>query len=45
MDLALQIDTAAIVTLHLGRLKDFGQLLPEHLSLLSSVRAAMDVAR
>ena len=42
-----QVGAAQLLALHLGRLKDAGQLLPEQVSLgkLSNVDAALDVAR
>ena len=45
--MALEVNRAALLALHLGRLKDLGQLKPEQISLgkLGNVNAALDVAR
>jgi glutaryl-CoA dehydrogenase len=45
--MALEVNRATLLALHLGRLKDDGRLLPEHVSLgkLGNVNAALDVAR
>jgi glutaryl-CoA dehydrogenase len=45
--MALEVNRAGLLALHLGRLKDRGLLLPEHVSMgkLSNVNAALDVAR
>jgi len=46
-EMALEINRATLVALHLGRMKDAGTLRPEHVSLgkMGNVRGAMDVAR
>jgi glutaryl-CoA dehydrogenase len=45
--MALEVNRATLLALHLGRLKDEGLLRPEHVSLgkLGNVNAALDVAR
>jgi glutaryl-CoA dehydrogenase len=45
--MALEVNRATLLALHLGRLKDRGQLRPEHVSMgkLGNVNAALDVAR
>jgi len=45
--MALEVNRATLLALHLGRLKDAGRLRPEHVSLakLGNVNAALDVAR
>jgi glutaryl-CoA dehydrogenase len=45
--MALDVNRAALLALHLGRMKDEGTLLPEHVSMgkLGNVNAALDVAR
>lgn len=45
--MALEVNRAALLALHLGRMKDAGQLRPEHVSMgkLGNVNAALDVAR
>ena len=45
--MALEVNRATLLALHLGRLKDAGQLRPEHVSMgkLGNVNAALDVAR
>ncbi|MBX5441765.1 MAG: acyl-CoA dehydrogenase family protein [Solirubrobacteraceae bacterium] len=45
--MALEVNRATLLALHLGRLKDAGRLAPEHVSLgkLGNVNAALDVAR
>jgi len=45
--MAVEVNRAALLALHLGRLKDAGALRPEHVSLgkLANVDAALDVAR
>jgi glutaryl-CoA dehydrogenase len=45
--MALEINRATLLALHLGRLKDEGRLRPEHVSMgkLGNVNAALDVAR
>jgi glutaryl-CoA dehydrogenase len=46
-EMALELNRAALVALHLGRMKDAGTLRPEHVSLgkLGNVRGALEVAR
>ncbi len=46
-EMALEIDRASLVALHIGRMKDAGTLLPEHVSLgkIGNVRGALEVAR
>ena len=45
--MALDVNRATLMALHVGRLKDSGQLLPEHVSMakLGNVNAALEVAR
>lgn len=45
--MALEVNRATLLALHLGRMKDAGTLLPEHVSMgkLGNVNAALDVAR
>jgi glutaryl-CoA dehydrogenase len=45
--MALQVNQATLLALHLGRMKDAGVLRPEHVSMgkLGNVNAALDVAR
>jgi glutaryl-CoA dehydrogenase len=45
--MALDVNRATLLALHLGRMKDEGRLLPEHVSMgkLGNVNAALDVAR
>jgi glutaryl-CoA dehydrogenase len=45
--MALEVNRAALLALHLGRMKDDGRLRPEHVSMgkLGNVNAALDVAR
>jgi glutaryl-CoA dehydrogenase len=45
--MALEVNRAALVALHLGRMKDEGRLRPEHVSMgkLANVNAALEVAR
>ena len=45
--MALEINRAALLTLHLGRMKDQGRLRPEHVSMgkLGNVNSALEVAR
>ena len=45
--MALEVNRATLLALHLGRLKDAGRLRPEHVSMgkLGNVNAALDVAR
>jgi glutaryl-CoA dehydrogenase len=46
-EMALEINRATLVALHLGRMKDAGTLLPQHVSLgkMGNVRGAIEVAR
>jgi glutaryl-CoA dehydrogenase len=45
--MALEVNRASLLALHLGRMKDEGTLRPEHVSMgkLGNVNAALDVAR
>jgi glutaryl-CoA dehydrogenase len=45
--MALEVNRATLLALHLGRMKDRGELRPEHVSMgkLGNVNAALDVAR
>ena len=45
--MALDVNRATLMALHLGRMKDAGRLLPEQVSMgkLGNVNAALDVAR
>jgi glutaryl-CoA dehydrogenase len=45
--MALEVNRATLLALHLGRMKDEGTLRPEHVSMgkLGNVNAALDVAR
>jgi glutaryl-CoA dehydrogenase len=45
--MATEVNRAALLALHLGRMKDAGTLRPEHVSMgkLANVNAALDVAR
>ncbi|MFN8163838.1 MAG: acyl-CoA dehydrogenase family protein [Solirubrobacterales bacterium] len=45
--MALEVNRATLLALHLGRMKDEGQLLSEHVSMgkLGNVNAALEVAR
>ena len=45
--MALEVNRATLLALHLGRLKDAGLLRPEHVSMgkLANVNAALEVAR
>ncbi len=46
-EMALEVNRAGLVALHLGRMKDAGTLRPEHVSLgkFGNVRGALDVCR
>jgi glutaryl-CoA dehydrogenase len=46
-EMALEINRAMLVALHLGRMKDEGTLRPEHVSMgkMGNVRGAIEVAR
>ena len=45
--MAVEVNRASLLALHLGRMKDAGVLRPEHVSMgkLANVNAALDVAR
>jgi glutaryl-CoA dehydrogenase len=45
--MALEVNRASLLALHLGRMKDEGRLVPEHVSMgkLGNVNAALEVAR
>jgi glutaryl-CoA dehydrogenase len=45
--MALEVNRASLLALHLGRMKDAGKLAPEHVSMgkLGNVNAALEVAR
>ena len=45
--MSLEVNRATLLALHLGRMKDAGQLHPEQVSMgkLANVNAALDVAR
>ena len=47
VDMAVAVETGSLLALHLGRMKDEGRLLPEHVSFgkLNNVRQALAVAR
>jgi glutaryl-CoA dehydrogenase len=46
-EMALEVNRAALVALHIGRMKDNGTLRPEHVSLgkMGNVRGALEVCR
>ena len=46
-EMALELNRGFLVALHLGRMKDAGTLLPEHVSIgkMGNVRGAIEVAR
>lgn len=46
-DMAVEVNRATLLALHLGRMKDAGKLLPAHVSMgkLANVNSAMKVAR
>ena len=46
-EMALEINRATLVALHIGRMKDEGTLLPQHVSMgkMGNVRGAIEVAR
>jgi glutaryl-CoA dehydrogenase len=46
-NMAVQVNQATLLALHLGRMKDAGTLRPEHVSMgkLANVNGALDVAR
>ena len=45
--MALEVNRASLVALHVGRMKDQGTLRPEHVSLgkMGNVRGALEVCR
>ena len=47
VDMVLELDKAMLLALHLGRLKEAGQITPQQISLgkMSNVRTAIDIAR
>jgi len=47
VDMAVQLDTAMLLALHLGRLKDAGRIRPVQLSVgkLNNTRVALEIAR
>jgi glutaryl-CoA dehydrogenase len=46
-DMVLELNKGTLLALHLGRMKDEGRLLPQHVSLgkMSNVREALQIAR
>jgi glutaryl-CoA dehydrogenase len=46
-DMAVELNKGTLLALHLGRMKDEGRLLPQHVSLgkLNNVREALEIAR
>ena len=46
-DMVLELNKGTLLALHLGRMKDEGRLLPQHVSMgkLNNVREALEVAR
>ncbi len=46
-DMAIELNKGMLLALHLGRMKDEGRLLPEHVSMgkLNNVREALEIAR
>jgi len=46
-EMALEVNRGSLLALHLGRMKDEGTLLPEHVSMgkMGNVRAALEVCR
>jgi glutaryl-CoA dehydrogenase len=46
-EMALEVNRGSLLALHLGRMKDDGTLLPEHVSMgkMGNVRAALEVCR
>ncbi len=46
-EMALELNRASLVALHLGRMKDAGTLRPEHVSMgkMGNVRGALEIAR
>jgi glutaryl-CoA dehydrogenase len=47
VDMMLEINKGTMIALHIGRMKDEGQVRPEHLSFgkLNNVREAIEIAR
>ena len=47
VEMALGLNTGTLLALHLGRMKDEGRLLPQHVSMgkLNNVREALEIAR
>jgi glutaryl-CoA dehydrogenase len=45
--MALELNKGMLLALHLGRMKDEGRLLPQHVSMgkLNNVREALEIAR
>ena len=46
-DMAVELNKGTLLALHLGRMKDEGRLLPQHVSMgkLNNVREALEIAR
>jgi glutaryl-CoA dehydrogenase len=46
-DMVLELNKGSLLALHLGRMKDEGRLLPQHVSMgkLNNVREALEIAR
>jgi glutaryl-CoA dehydrogenase len=46
-DMAVELNKGTLLALHLGRMKDEGHLLPQHVSMgkMNNVREALDIAR
>ena len=46
-DMAVELNKGTLLALHLGRMKDEGRLLPQHISMgkLNNVREALEIAR
>jgi glutaryl-CoA dehydrogenase len=46
-DMALELNKGTLLAYHLGRMKEAGRLLPQHVSVgkLNNTRAALDIAR
>ncbi len=46
-NMAVEVNRGALLAMHLGRMKDEGRLLPQHVSMgkLANVNAALEVAR
>ena len=47
VDMALELNKGSLLALHIGRLKDRGEVVPEHISFgkLNNVREALEIAR